>query len=335
MTVGEKIQTYRKRAGMSQDELGQKLLVSRQTISLWEKDQTVPTIDNLIRLREVFGVSFDDILCFESTDSTGEMEQNEAYTFRFTRDELNEIQTLQRKAMLVKPIVFAAISILLFISFLATYTDDFFVGCIFGICLFGAVAHIKAICAYNAAWKSSIERVGQSTYEYKVYDNYFQVSICRHNEKVYDAKCYFFDVEQFRKVGKWLILQIGGQLFIIRKNDLKENSAFFSYMYKTPSKVTEVKVRDKWGYASVALFVASILSPLSAMYLVTLVSAANELFVENMWLFFLLTPIPIASFVLGLMLKAKGYKYKKNIVVAIIITAILCIYGTFAFIFPL
>ena len=28
--------------------LGQKLLVSRQTISLWEKDQTVPTIDNLI-----------------------------------------------------------------------------------------------------------------------------------------------------------------------------------------------------------------------------------------------------------------------------------------------
>ena len=48
MTVGEKIQAYRKRLGMSQEELGQKLLVSRQTISLWEKDQTVPTIDNLI-----------------------------------------------------------------------------------------------------------------------------------------------------------------------------------------------------------------------------------------------------------------------------------------------
>ena len=51
MTVGERIQMYRKQLGFSQEELGQKLLVSRQTISLWEKNQTVPTIDNLIRLK--------------------------------------------------------------------------------------------------------------------------------------------------------------------------------------------------------------------------------------------------------------------------------------------
>ena len=46
MTIGEKIQKYRKDLGLSQEELGQKLIVSRQTLSLWEKDQTVPTIDN-------------------------------------------------------------------------------------------------------------------------------------------------------------------------------------------------------------------------------------------------------------------------------------------------
>lgn len=57
MTVGERIQMHRKQLGISQEELGQKLLVSRQTISLWEKDQTVPTIDNLIRLKEIFNVS--------------------------------------------------------------------------------------------------------------------------------------------------------------------------------------------------------------------------------------------------------------------------------------
>lgn len=39
MTVGEKIQKYRKTLGMSQEDLGQKLHLSRQTISLWEKDQ--------------------------------------------------------------------------------------------------------------------------------------------------------------------------------------------------------------------------------------------------------------------------------------------------------
>jgi transcriptional regulator with XRE-family HTH domain len=62
MTVGEKIQFYRKAQGMSQEELGKRLFVSRQTVSLWEKDQTVPTIDNLMRLKEIFGVSLDKIL---------------------------------------------------------------------------------------------------------------------------------------------------------------------------------------------------------------------------------------------------------------------------------
>ena len=63
MTIGESICQHRKRLGMSQEMLGKRLLVSRQTISLWEKNQTVPTIDNLIRLKEIFGVSIDDIVC--------------------------------------------------------------------------------------------------------------------------------------------------------------------------------------------------------------------------------------------------------------------------------
>ena len=65
MTVGEKIQYYRKKIGLSQEELGQKMLVSRQTVSLWEMDKTLPTVDNLLRLKEIFGVSIDDILCKE------------------------------------------------------------------------------------------------------------------------------------------------------------------------------------------------------------------------------------------------------------------------------
>lgn len=63
MTIGESICKQRKRLGISQEMLGKRLLVSRQTISLWEKNQTVPTIDNLVRLKEIFGVSLDDIVC--------------------------------------------------------------------------------------------------------------------------------------------------------------------------------------------------------------------------------------------------------------------------------
>ena len=65
MTIGESILKRRKELGLSQEELANKLLVSRQTISLWEKDQTLPTIDNLLRLKEIFGVSIDQVLCAE------------------------------------------------------------------------------------------------------------------------------------------------------------------------------------------------------------------------------------------------------------------------------
>ena len=96
MTVGERIQMYRKQFGMSQEELGQKLLVSRQTISLWEKDQTVPTIANLVRLKEIFGVSVDDILGINVTEQNSGMLPYETYRFRFVKEELSEKSNLQK-----------------------------------------------------------------------------------------------------------------------------------------------------------------------------------------------------------------------------------------------
>ena len=62
MTIGEKIQFNRKKLQLSQEDLAKKLFVSRQTISLWEKDETVPTIDNLIHLKEIFGISIDALI---------------------------------------------------------------------------------------------------------------------------------------------------------------------------------------------------------------------------------------------------------------------------------
>ena len=42
MTFGEKLQSLRQRAGMSQDALAERLQVSRQAVSRWERDETMP-----------------------------------------------------------------------------------------------------------------------------------------------------------------------------------------------------------------------------------------------------------------------------------------------------
>ena len=333
MTVGEKIQMYRKQLDLSQEELGQKLLVSRQTISLWEKDQTVPTIDNLIRLREIFGVSVDEILGFETIEQNNEILLNELYRFTFSKEELSEIYRLQRKSVYKRPLIFTILCILMIVFFIGSSAPDVMIGFSFGMFLIGVVSHIKGIRAYSKAWKNSTERICKSVYEYKVFENYISVNIYRENEKIRESKCFFTDIEQIQQFGKWLFLQFGGQSFIIRKSDLKENSAFYSYMYKNPSKIMEKPLHNRWKTLSIILFVASLLSIFVAMFLVAMVSSKNHLFVENMWLFFLLTPIPIASIVLGFVLKLKNYKYKKNIIVGIIMAALLCIYGSFSFIF--
>ncbi|MBQ8028670.1 MAG: helix-turn-helix transcriptional regulator [Clostridia bacterium] len=333
MTVGKKIQKYRKSLGLSQEELGQKLLVSRQTISLWEKDQTVPTIDNLMRLSEIFEISVDEILHSESKEQSAEIQPNESYRFTFLKQELNEIYRLQRKSVYKRPIVFTILCVLMILFFIGSSAPDIMIGFAFGTFLFGAVSYIKGIRTYSKAWKNSIEKICKSTYEYKVFDNYISVNIYCENEKIRESKCFFTDIDQIQQFGKWLFLQFGGQSFIIRKSDLKENSAFYSYMYKNLSRIIEPPVSNKWRTISIILFVASLLSIMGSLALVGAVSNANGLFVENMWLFFLLTPIPISSIIFGFVLKSKGYKYKKNIIVGFIMTFFLCIYGSFTFMF--
>ncbi len=62
MTLGQKLQTLRKQAGMSQETLANQLEISRQAVSKWELDTTLPETENIIKLAKLFNVSFDYLL---------------------------------------------------------------------------------------------------------------------------------------------------------------------------------------------------------------------------------------------------------------------------------
>lgn len=62
MTFGEKLQGLRQRAGMSQDALAEKLNVSRQAVSRWEREETMPETEKVVALANLFGVSTDYLL---------------------------------------------------------------------------------------------------------------------------------------------------------------------------------------------------------------------------------------------------------------------------------
>lgn len=62
MTLGEKIALLRRQSGQSQEALADRLNVSRQAVSKWESGASVPELDKLLALSEVFGVSTDYLL---------------------------------------------------------------------------------------------------------------------------------------------------------------------------------------------------------------------------------------------------------------------------------
>jgi len=59
MTLGEKIQILRKQQGMSQEQLAEKMHISRQAISRWELNESMPDVENLIKLSNLFDVTVD------------------------------------------------------------------------------------------------------------------------------------------------------------------------------------------------------------------------------------------------------------------------------------
>lgn len=65
MTFAEKLKTIRKQAGMSQEQLAEKLGVSRQAVTKWETDAGIPDIENLMAVSALFSISIDELLSNE------------------------------------------------------------------------------------------------------------------------------------------------------------------------------------------------------------------------------------------------------------------------------
>lgn len=67
--VGLKITKYRKENNFTQDDLADKLYVSRQLVSKWENGTGVPSIDTILDMCKLFQITFEELLCLEEETS--------------------------------------------------------------------------------------------------------------------------------------------------------------------------------------------------------------------------------------------------------------------------
>ena len=336
MTIGEKIQFYRKRSGLSQEELGNKLLISRQTVSLWEMDKTVPTVDNLIRLKEIFDVSIDELLNSEEISQETKSEApKESYSFSFDKKEAKSAVSpaIKRGFYIPMPfMIFGALHSL--ITFVAGEgSSDVAIYLLISLLVYPTM-FIASLIVSQRVIKNLANNMSTKEYHYTLFDKAMNVDIYRNDTLV---RTYFIDygaIENVKASNNFISFYFDSQRFVIKRNILIKNSIIETFIDTKPRKSSKLKKSPVLSILSLVLFIASFASIVIALILVAVLSQINHATFSNMWVFYPVAIIPIFSFIFGIVMLASGHKGIKNIIAGAIMTFFLCIYGMFGFLFP-
>lgn len=98
MILADKLIQLRKKSGMSQEELAEKMNVSRQAVSKWEGAQSIPDLDKILQLSELYGVTTDYLLK-DSVENEEFIGKDTAENVRkVTLEEANEYLALRKTA---------------------------------------------------------------------------------------------------------------------------------------------------------------------------------------------------------------------------------------------
>ena len=118
MKIGNKLNQLRKLSGMTQEQLAEKIDVSRQTISKWESDSTSPDLDSSVKISRIFHVSLDDLLKEADTGVTNKNDE------QITLEDLIKINLHNRKMtlLLIGGLIFVMVSVLNFAYVIALQT---------------------------------------------------------------------------------------------------------------------------------------------------------------------------------------------------------------------
>ena len=123
MELGQQLKAHRKELGISQDELAEKIFVSRQSISNWENNKTYPDIHTLLLLAETFGISLDELI-------KGDVEEMK-----------EEINAQERAGFNRDTVCFAIFGIVTVLSIAPLYAFLDYIGCLIWALIVGVAGY--------------------------------------------------------------------------------------------------------------------------------------------------------------------------------------------------
>lgn len=118
MTLGEKLKELRIKENLSQEDLATKLNVSRQAVSKWEQNLSLPDTNNLILIAKIFHVTLDELVNYnDNLNTNSEVKENkESSEDKEISEEKIEEQEEKEYEVFEKSPLFAVLSSLIFIA---------------------------------------------------------------------------------------------------------------------------------------------------------------------------------------------------------------------------
>jgi len=223
----------------------------------------------------------------------------ESYRFTFTEEENKEIFRLQTHRSLIKTIFIGIVAVAVMVSIIANGTQDAVGGFVLGMELVAlfylALSWIRARRNYSL----TSSRICATVYCYELFADYMNIYIFRNDERVGFRKFYYADIQHKLDLGKYYLLVFDNQVFIIKKQEIAENSVFHSIKPKEPEKPSATL-----RALSVALLVLTIVSGISGVLCVSvqLISAGAI----KWWCLLAFSALPLASFIFGIYMKKYG-----------------------------
>lgn len=263
MTIGSRIQAMRKERGMSQEELANKLSVSRQTVSQWETGQTAPSIDNIYTLKDIFGVSFDALMSEQQTESP---QKAPAAVIPHKHGEITynpeDIKSATHIVFMPRILRTLFVAVLFTIVLSASVIGDDRID-IPGFCIaaliFTIAVLIKQIIGAVSYKKSAFQKSADRKYEYDLYADRMVITVMRRGELSSRFVVRYGDVSKILENQTHAVFVHGGNLFILRKSEPLCDAV---RPYIGAGKNT-VAASGKGKVISILLIILSILCPFS------------------------------------------------------------------------
>lgn len=333
MSLGEKIAENRKRVGLSQEDLGFQLNVSRQSISLWETNQAQPTLSNLVSLAKIFGVSIDE-LCDNQIETKTDAKAisqplQKAVTIYDENIYKKAHARLNNRYYLTCCI--CILSLVILVAILGINNKFALIPLILLIIIVASIVKTKSATKNLVA--SSLKQRPNLKMEYLFGNDHFDI-ISKSDNSYSTYSVQYSDLKYKSQDDNYIYCTFDNMYCVIDKQSCDEQVLHLLGL-AIPSSNSQRKTKA----LLLTFFILSIASILIALMIVVICINASPIpdfplaIAEYMWIFFLLTPITITSTILGIVMLGKGFKCKKNIIAGIIMTLILCIYGSFTNVF--